>query len=825
MSLAYDIAVKLNNGQEPATNGDGFLTFCPAHNDLAGGKPSLSIVDSDESHGITVKCHVGCDWKDIKDALAERGLVEKYNGSKVSHAKITTSIKDTPPFTSHPRSSSPSKSGSFPWDKAKSDEASISLITKYFAGRKIFFNDKFSRPCCFRWGSYKDKKSGQQVNQIVAAATKPGEEKVIAIQRLFMEVDGDKVVKTGMKMLGECKGRGIWFDRHGSMKDLIVAEGIETTLSCLQATGYNGVAGLSAAGMKAIVLPEGIEHLYVCVDSDPGYAGQLAGIKLAERVERECGSDGSKEAMDVSLVTPCDDCFTDNPTKLDFNDLDVEEIKERFAKSVKREQVEWKAEKKEVEESEGDGDGYYTDKALQGLKKINGSYAVVLVKNELRVIQESFDEVKQQHDIDFLKKTTFQDLFANQKVPIEVKDDLKMKPLGALWWDWPDRRQYKKIVFDPGGRYAGDHFNLFRGFPLKAVKGDWALMLEHIEKIVCAGDHDIFLYVMAWLARAIQDPGGKKPGVALVLVGGKGSGKGVFAYAFGKLFGKAFIPITSDEGFTGRFNMHLAHGLLIFLDEAIWAGSKPSEGRLKALITEPVMHYEAKGVDALSLDNFMNIIIASNEDWVVPASDKERRFCVLKQDESKNQNFDYFDAIDIQMESGGYEAMYYDLLHYDYSGINLRKAPQTEGLASQYRETFNTVQTFWYDVLSRDSLLTGHGSEPVKTTCEQPIPSAGVIPDEEINEYWPEHVWKFEIYHEFTEFCKKDNHKFKRTNEVHFWRQTYKTILGKPGWFFVQNKKGERFVELKKKSVLKKSFTKMNGNVPFDDFKAFNDNF
>ncbi len=386
MSLAHDIAVALNNGQEPATNDRGWLTYCPAHNDLAGGKPSLSIIDSNESCGITVKCHVGCDWKDIKDKLAEQGLIEKFNGKKVSHAKTTTNAANKKPTPSSPCS------GSLPWDKAKADEASIPLITKYFAGRKIFFNDKFPMPRCFRWGEY--KKDGKRVQQIVAAASKLGEKEVVAVQRLFMEVDGDKVAKTGMKMLGECKGRGVWFNRKSPMKDLIVAEGIETALSAMQATGYNGVSALSTAGMKALVLPKGIERLYVCVDSDPSYAGQLAGIAFAERVEREYGS------VDVSLVMPCEDCFTDNPTKLDFNDLDIEEVKKRFAVSVKMKQLEWRPPERSEKEVKDATDGYYTDKALQGLKKINEGYAVVIIGGKFRIIREKRNKL-----INFMDKT------------------------------------------------------------------------------------------------------------------------------------------------------------------------------------------------------------------------------------------------------------------------------------------------------------------------------------------------------------------------------------------------------------------------------------
>lgn len=812
VSIAYDVARALNNGQEPTTNNAGYLTYCPAHDDKAGGKPSLSIVDSNESHGITVLCHRGCDWKDIKDALAEQGLIEKFNGKKISAAKITTNAT---PDASSPRSSpSPPlrKSGSLPWDKAKIDDASTALITKYFAGRKIFFNDKFPMPRCFRWGSYFDKKNNQQVCQIVAAATKLGDKEMVAVQRLFVEVDGDKVIKTGMKMLGACRKKGVWLDRKSTMKDLIVAEGIETTLSVMQATGFNGVSALSTAGMKAIMLPGGIERLYICVDSDkrgtgtfPGYAGQEAGIALAERVEKD-GAEGG-DATEVFLCTPCKDCFTDNPTKLDFNDLSPGEIVVRMSESVKMEQLEWRPPEKKDTASDT-GDGYYTSIALQGLEKINGSYAVVIIGGKFRIIREKRNKL-----INFMDKTSFLDLHANVQVPIQVGDNVKSEDVGKLWIKWPGRRQYEDIAFDPGMKIEQDVYNLFRGFPLKPVQGDWNLMLDHIKKVVCDGDETVFLYVMAWMARAIQDPGGLRPGVALVLMGGRGSGKGIFVNAFGKLFGESFLPISSEDGFLGRFNMHLAKGLLIFLDEAIWAGSKPSEGKLKALITEPKIMYEAKGIDSIALDNFMNIIIASNEEWAVPAGIDERRFCVLKQNESRKKDYDYFDAIAKQMDNGGYEAMYYDLLHYEYSEINLKNAPETKGLRSQVEETFNVVQVFWQDVLSRENLLTNRDGQVAYTDYRPNTKTGEIEPEPEL---WPLAAWKDEIYGEFLRFCKNDNRRYKKTNEVHFWKSTYKVVLSKEEWFFLQSKK-RRFFILPAQKTMQTSFSKKNGGVSFEE--------
>ena len=795
MGIAYNVALALNKGKELTHNGDGYLTYCPAHDDKES--PSLSVIDSDQSGGVTVCCHAQCDWRNIKDILHERGLIKGYtphNNKKTSVLKIPATSKNKE-----------QNKDCFPWSAAKYTDAPNSDLVGYFKAREIFFNKDFPVPPAIRWGSYKDKQ-GNNVTQIVAAATRIGDKSVVTVQRLFIEKDSGVAKKIGAKMLGSCKSKGVWFFRKQAMTDLVVGEGIETVLSIMQASGFNGVSALSTAGLKAIVLPEGgLRNIWIAVDSDVSFAGQAAAIKLAERLEKE------RPELNVKLCSPCSDCFTDNPVGLDFNDLNAGEIVVRMSESVKINSLAWRPKKGKVVEDAGETSEYYTKEILQALAELNETYAVVSLQNKLRVIREMFDDDDKQHDVDFLDTTTFFGLYANQKVQIKNGDNTKSVSLGKLWWEWPGRRQYLKVKFDPSKRCNPKYYNLFRGFPLKAKKGNWSLMQDHIKTIICDNKESIFEYVMAWMARAVQDPGGKKPGVALVLMGAKGSGKTLFVENLGKIFGQAYIPISSEEGFLGRFNFHLAKGLLVFLDEAIWGGSKSSEGKLKSLITDKYILFEPKGIDALPLPNYMNIIIASNEAWAVPASDRERRFCVLKQNNDRAQDFDYFAAIDKQMENGGLEAMYHDLLKHDYSGINLRKAPQTKGLVSQYRETFNNIQRFWYDVLSRDSLLTDFNNSPVYTNFDDDSLMHG-----EETGLWPKKVWKDEIYNEFLKFCRNDNKKFKKTNEVHFWRQTYKTVLGKDGWI-CSRQKDRRFINLLDKQTMQESFTSLNGRVTFDD--------
>ena len=103
----------------------------------------------------------------------------------------------------------------------------------------------------------------------------------------------------------------------------------------------------------------------------------------------------------------------------------------------------------------------------------------------------------------------------------------------------------------------------------------------------------------------------------------------------------------------GNFNAHLRDAAFVFADEAIFAGDKAHESVLKALITEQYIMIETKFQNAVMAKNCVHLMIASNDEWVVPAGFDERRFFVLDVAAHHQKDSNYFAAIDEQMEQGG----------------------------------------------------------------------------------------------------------------------------------------------------------------------------
>ena len=251
-------------------------------------------------------------------------------------------------------------------------------------------------------------------------------------------------------------------------------------------------------------------------------------------------------------------------------------------------------------------------------------------------------------------------------------------------------------------------------------------MKDHIFNIICAKDEKLYHYVMGWIANLVQNPDVAGQ-VALVMKGGRGVGKGVLATCLKDLFGQHGRQVSHSKHVTGEFNAHLEDCILLFADEAFFAGDKQAENVLKTLITEPTLSIVQKGKDLKTVPNMLHIVMASNNDWVVPAGTDERRYCVLNVSDERKQDEEYFVALANEMKSGGMEAMLFELLAYDLSDFKVRNVPQTDALLEQKLQSLDPITTWWFSRLQDGSALTDYtywGSVPVQMLYDDYIKAA-----------------------------------------------------------------------------------------------------
>ena len=345
------------------------------------------------------------------------------------------------------------------------------------------------------------------------------------------------------------------------------------------------------------------------------------------------------------------------------------------------------------------------------LMKLNAKYAVIQsLGGRCRIIGEVMDHALKRPKLIKMSFEDFANYYRNEKVKVGIdpKTELpRFMSVGKWWLDHKQRRQYETVVFCPNTEVERA-YNLWKGFGVEPREGDCSRFLGHLKEIICQNNETHYNYLLNWMARAVQHP--DEPGeVAVVLRGGRGTGKGTFAKLFGDIWGRHALQVTDPKHLTGSFNSHLRDCVVLYADEAFYAGDKKHESILKAIITESTVMIEGKGVDAETYPNYLHIIMASNDQWVVPAGADERRFFVLDVADTYKQNTKYFKEIRDSMRDGGYSALLYLLLNRDISEFDVRSVPQTAALHDQKMLSLDPEEEWWHQKLMEGSVLDGFG--------------------------------------------------------------------------------------------------------------------
>lgn len=355
-----------------------------------------------------------------------------------------------------------------------------------------------------------------------------------------------------------------------------------------------------------------------------------------------------------------------------------------------------------------------TDPATVAVQRLNDRHAVVRQGGKALIITEAADG-----EVSFGTVANIRDWYANDTI-IQNK---KPATVFEVWLQSPLRRQYEQVVFAPEGGPARS-FNLWRGFAVKPdIAASCRLFLEHVRANVCGGDSQLYAWVISFFAQMVQRPG-EKPGVALVLRGGQGTGKSIVGKYVGALFPAHHVIVSQPDHLTGRFNSHLERAILVQAEEAFWAGDRVAAGgALKDLITSDHMRIERKGIDTIQVRNNVRVLITTNSKWAVPAGVDERRFAVLDVADHRKQDTNYFGAIAAEMASGGLGGLLHFLQAYDLGSVNLRHIPATEALLDQKLASLEPLERWWLSRLQSGTFQYSEG--------------------------WPEEISKAEFYADY----------------------------------------------------------------------------
>jgi hypothetical protein len=372
------------------------------------------------------------------------------------------------------------------------------------------------------------------------------------------------------------------------------------------------------------------------------------------------------------------------------------------------------------------------------LEAMNDEYALVMAGNGCNILWFTKDK-DGQPDTRHLRPDAFTLKLANQKMFVEDRE----KPIAKLWMEWPGRREFDGVVFDPSNRSPKRFYNTWQGFTCapKATGTESAqraidLFLEHIHKNVCHGNAQHAAWVIGWLAHIIQKPA-EKPRTALVLRGKKGTGKSVIFTIMRKILGRHFFSVANRRYLTGNFNGHLEGKILYALEEAFWSGDKATDGILKDLVTGEKHVIERKGCESYEVENLCRVAILGNEDWIVPATEDERRYAVFDVANHNRLDDEFFGDMIDHMDPG---LLLQFFLNVDLSAVNINKIPDTKALADQKHESMDAMHKWWAESLRTGDLI-GRGVEG-----------------------WPEHISVEHSREAYREYLDQSGHRGRAPN-------------------------------------------------------------
>jgi hypothetical protein len=275
--------------------------------------------------------------------------------------------------------------------------------------------------------------------------------------------------------------------------------------------------------------------------------------------------------------------------------------------------------------------------------------------------------------------------------------DATFAPIFPTWLEWPKRRNYRKVTFAPPPLTCHPQdYNLWKGYAIEPKPGDCSKFLDHIREVICSGNEEHYAYLLNLLALTIQQPGTPSE-VAVVLRGEPGTGKGVFVRALMRLFARHAVHLDNMQHLVGQFNAALSGKIIVFADEALWAGDKKGLGALKRLITEPTVHIVRKGIDGVDEPNCIHLFVATNEERSIPAMLKERRYLALHVSSTHRVDRAYFKALSHEIDNGGLAAFLDLMLNWPVD--RELAVPITDELRNQQEETMTPEMTWLMNVL------------------------------------------------------------------------------------------------------------------------------
>ncbi len=345
------------------------------------------------------------------------------------------------------------------------------------------------------------------------------------------------------------------------------------------------------------------------------------------------------------------------------------------------------------------------------LLALQQQFAIIDLSGEIRVVDREqihrFHSGMELGDPAFYKRADAELLM--KRVIEALPYQCKPRQVLDEFWTSPATIAYRATAFTPELTPTST-LNFWAGPSPHAKAGNWVLLRDFLLNVICAGDTSSFDYLIRFMAHMIQRPE-EKPGVMITLLGGQGTGKGVYFSLLRAIWPRTTLQASNIEQITGRFNACLERNFIICMDEALFAGDRRAMDSLKSIITESMLQIEQKFQPTRTIRSVHRLFASSNHSHFGNIERDDRRFVFLRVSDAKQQDTTYFGGIVAAInDPRTIGALLYYLQRKNLTAFDVRKKPETTEHLSQKLKSLQGFDRFWYEVLET-GYLNGTGKD------------------------------------------------------------------------------------------------------------------
>jgi len=306
------------------------------------------------------------------------------------------------------------------------------------------------------------------------------------------------------------------------------------------------------------------------------------------------------------------------------------------------------------------------------------------------------------------------------------------------FWVSPQTTVYSSTAFSPLPT-SPSTLNFWVGPVPNPAPGNWRILRDYLLDVVSDGNRDVYEYLVKYMAHMVQRPE-EKPGVMIVLLGGQGTGKGVYFTLLRAIWPRTTLQVAKIDQIVGRFTSALERSYIICMDEALFAGDRQAIDSLKSTVTESYLHIEQKYQPSRTIESNHRLFAASNHDHFAHVEQDDRRFVFLRVSDIYRQDTKYFAGIASAIGNPDtIRALLYYLQRKDLSDFNVRAKPRTNEQQAQKLKSLQGFERYWYEVLTT-------GNKSGKSGWSQDWSNRVFIPTSELLDAYRNHQKNAEKY-------------------------------------------------------------------------------